>query len=612
MGLLLHIQSCKCAGFRKDTVVLADFVNSTSDPVFDDTLKQGLAVQLAQSPFLNILPEQRVQSVLAEMTRPPDEPLSANVAREVCERSGSKVYITGSVANIGGQYVIGLNAINCASGDTLAREQTEVAGKQQVMGALGNVAAKLRSELGESLGSVQKFDIPLAQATTSSLDALKAYTFGLSKFAEGDQAGAIPHFQRAIELDTEFAMAYANLGRAYENTDQFELMDEALGKAFALRNRASQRENVDISAVYYQFVTHQPDQAVEICELWEQIYPRDFTPHRILGHENGTLGQWERSVEEFRKAAEADPNQALAYVGQMYGNLALNRLDDAHVAYEAAKARNVQAGLLTRARYLLAFVERDQGTMAQMSDLLERQNGFEDDAVVLQSASKLYFGHVRASRELSQGLLDNAKRKKKNQIIGNLEADMAFEDALLGKVVSARQRANLSSQLGGEPAMAFALSGDAARANRVVEKWTSRFTEGSYENVIAVPELRAAIELKQGNPLRAVELLVPVKRYEAGWIDGYMAAYLRGQAYLAAHRGDEATLEFQKILEHRGVVLSSIIGALSFVGSARAYVLKGDVPRARSAYQEFLTLWRDADPNIPVLKEAKAEFAKLR
>jgi serine/threonine protein kinase/tetratricopeptide (TPR) repeat protein len=596
---------------EKDTVVLADFANSTGDPVFDDTLKQGLAVQLAQSPLLNILPDQKVHSVLAEMTRPPDEPLTPNVAREVCIRTGSKAYIAGSVANLGGQYVVGLNAINCSTGDTLAREQTEVEGKQQVLGALGNAAAKLRGELGESLSSIQKFDVPLAQATTTSLEALKAYTFGLSKYAKGDQAGAVPLFKRAIELDPEFAMAYANLGRAYEVLGRGELVDEALRKAFALRSRASQRENFDISTVYYQFITHQTDQVIDVCELWEQNYPRDFTPHRILGYENAVLGRWERSVEEFRKATEVDPSQALPYSGQMFGNLALNRLDDARAVYQAAKTRNVQNLEPTRVRYLLAFLEGDKGTMAQMADLLEHERGFEDESVQLQSASKLYFGQVRASRELSQTFLDTAKREKKNQAIGGIEAGMASEEALLGRLPSARQHANASLHLGGEPAMALALAGDATQASTIAEKWANRATEGGFFNGIWLPELRAAIELKQGNAVRALEFLAPVKRYEAGWIDRYMAAYLRGQAYLAARRGGEAAAEFQKILDHRGVVLDSLIGALAHVGLAQAYVLQGDAPRARVAYENFLSLWKDADKDVPILIAAKSEYAKL-
>jgi serine/threonine protein kinase/Flp pilus assembly protein TadD len=596
----------------RDTVVLADFANSTGDPVFDDTLKQGLAVQLAQSPLLNILPEQKIRSVLADMTRPPDEPLSANVAREVCERSGSKVYIAGSVANLGGQYVIGLNATNCATGDILAREQIEVAGKQQVLGALGNAAAKLRGELGESLSSIQEFDVPLAQATTSSLEALKAYTFALSKFGKGDQAGAVSLFKRAIELDPDFAMAYANLGRAYENLGMDDLMDEALRKAFTLRNRASQRENFDISAAYHQFITHQTDQTIDVCELWEQTYPNDFTPHRILGFENAVLGRWERSVEEFRKATQVDPSQVLPYSGQMYGDLALNRLDEARAVYQEAKTRNVQAGHPTIARYLLAFVEGDKATMAQMADLLQQQRGFEGDGGGLQSATKLYFGQVRASREGAGDAAVATGRGIRDRAIGAQEADTAFVDALLGQLASARQHANASLRQGGEPGMALALVGDAVQAGKVAEKWANRATEGGYFNGIYIPELRAAIETKQGNATRAIDLLAPVKRYEAGWVDRYMAAYLRGQAYLAADRGGEAAVEFQKILDHRGVTRDSLIGPLSRAGLARAYVQQGDVVRARAAYEDFFTLWKDADPDIPILKQAKAEYAKLR
>jgi hypothetical protein len=308
---------------------------------------------------------------------------------------------------------------------------------------------------------------------------------------------------------------------------------------------------------------------------------------------------------------EVGPSQALPYSGQMSANLALMRLDDARAAYQAAKARNLQVGEPIRLRYLLAFVEGDKGTMAQMADLLEHQNGSEDNAVKVQSASRLYFGQVRASRELSQSELDTAIREKKYQTIGALEADMASEDALLGQLTGARQHANASLHVGGEPAMALSLAGDATQAQRIEEKWASRATEGGYANGIWLPELRAAIELKQGNAARAVELLAPVKRYEAGWIDRYMAAYLRGQAYLAARRGPDAALEFQKIPDHRGIVLASVIGPLSHVGLARAYVLQGDVPRAHAAYEDFFTLWKDADKDIPILIAAKSEYAKL-
>jgi tetratricopeptide (TPR) repeat protein len=389
-------------------------------------------------------------------------------------------------------------------------------------------------------------------------------------------------------------------------------MDEALRKAFTLRNRASERENFDISSAYYQFITHQTDKTIEVCELWAQTYPGDFTPHRILGYENGFLGRWERSVEEFRKAMELDSSQSLPYSGQMIGNLALNRLDDARAVYQAAKAHHVHSSEPTRIRFLLAFVEGDKPTMEQMADLLEQERGFEGAAVGELASVKLYYGQVRAARELSQVSRDNEIRNKDTRAMRGTEEGLAFEDAMLGRMVSARQHANDALRLGGEPAMALALIGDASLASKVAEKWAGRATEGGFLNGIAIPELQAAVEIARGNPTRAVELLVPVKRYEAGWTDRYMAAYLRGQAFLGARRGPEAAIEFQKIIDHRGVVLDSIIGPLSHVGLARAYGLDGDRSRARETYEKFFDLWRDADKDLPILIAAKSEYAKLR
>ena len=596
-----------------DTIVLADFANSTGDPVFDDTLKQGLAVQLAQSPLLNILSDQKVRSVMAEMTRPPDSHLAAGVAREVCERSGSKAYIEGSIANLGGQYVIGLNAVNCTSGDILAREQVQVAGKPQVLPALGGIAANLRNKLGESLSSIQKFDVPLAQATTSSLQALKAYNFGLSLFSKGDQAAAIPQFQRAIELDPDFAMAYANMGRAYQVLRQHDLMFAALRKAFDLRNRASQREYFDISSVYYQFVTMEADQTIEVCELWAQTYPTDFTPHRILGFEYANFGRWNRSLEEFHKAGELDASQALPYAGQLYANMALWRLDDARAVYQSAKAHGVEGGEATRLRYLVAFLEGDSTTMAQMSDLLEHQPGYEDTAVLQQALTKGYYGRVRDSRVLLQVLLDNAERQKKYDVVGDIQALMAFEDALIGFTTRSLRNSEALLRVGSEQAaLPLALVGDSARASKLINRIEIHAASDAPLRNVRLPELLATIELKRGNSVRALELLAPVKRYEEGWIDGYWAAYLRGQAYLASRQGQDAAGEFQKILDHRGVVLNSLFGALAHVGLARAYILQGDTTKAKIAYQDFFTLWNAADPDIPFLKEAKAESAKLQ
>jgi serine/threonine protein kinase/Tfp pilus assembly protein PilF len=595
-----------------DTVVLADFANYTGDAVFDDTLKQGLAVQLGQSPLINILPDQKVRSVLAEMTHPPDSPLSPDLAREVCERSGSRAYIAGSIANLGGDYVIGLNAVGCATGEVLAREQIQATGKSQVLPALGKIAANLRGKLGESLSSIQRYDVPLVQATTSSLLALKAYNFGLSLFSTGDLTAAVPQFQRAIELDPKFAMAYANLGRAYQVLGKYDLMFAELRKAFELRNRASQREYFDISAVYYQFVTEQTEKTIEVCELWAQTYPADFTPHRILGFEYANKGRWNRSIEQFHKASELNPSQALPYAGQMRGHMALNQLTNARGVYGAAKAHGVEAGEVTHIAYLLAFLEGDNTAMSQMINALEHQPGYENTAVELRAQNKIYYGQVRDSRALVQVLIDMGDRDQTHSTVGDLQARIALEDALLGFTARSQQHARVASRYGGEgAALAFALTGNTAEAVRLSKNLASRAQSDPNLRDIRLPELFAVIEVKRGNWSRALELLEPVKRYEEGWVDSYWAAYLRGQAYLAAGHGSEAAQEFQKLVDHRGLVINALYGALAHAELARAYALQGDASRARTAYENLFALWKDADPDIPILKQAKSECAKL-
>ena len=597
---------------ERDTIVLADFANSTGDPVFDGTLKQGLEVELGQSPLLNILPDQNVRSTLLEMTRSPYEPLSESLAREVCERTGSKAFIAGSIANLGGQYVIGLSATDCATGDVLAREQTEAVDKQQVLAALGDAAEKLRVKLGESLSSIQRFDVPLAQATTSSLEALKAYSLGLSKYGRGDQSGSIPFFQHAIELDPDFAMAYANLGRAYQVIGEVSLSDDAIRKAFALRNRASEREKFDISSAYHQFVTIEADEAIRNCEVWEQTYPRDFTPHRILGFEYALLGKYAQSAEEFRRAAELDPSQALPYAGLMAAYMALNRLPDARQAFQQAQAHKVDLGELQYQRYQLAFLEGDKEMMAKMAASQLSQPGREIKALMEESDAAAYFGQLRTAQELSRRIEDKALGEADRVIAADIESDMGLREALCGNWKAARNHANAGIRLGGQPAMVLALSGDLGAASKAVDNLAERSPRGGFVNKVRVPEIRATIDLQRRNPMNALEILAPTAPYEAGWFDNYQAAYLRGQVYLAERNGQAAVTAFQKILDHHGVVLSSLIGALARLELGRAYAMQGDTAKAKAAYQDFLTLWKDADPDIPILKQAKAEYAKLR
>jgi serine/threonine protein kinase/tetratricopeptide (TPR) repeat protein len=612
---------------NKDTLVLADFANSTGDPVFDDALKQGLAVQLGQSPLINILSEQRVRSALKEMTRSPDEALTGRVAQEVCERAGSKAYIAGSIDNLGGHYVIGLNAVNCATGDALAREQTEAGDKQQVVAALGRVAAKLRNKLGESLNSIQKFDVPLAQATTSSLEALKAYSFGFSQYAKGNDAGSVPLFQKAIELDPDFAIAHAHLGVAYHLlVVEEERMEEALRRAFALRNRTSEREKFNISAVYYQFVTSQPDEAIQNCELWAKTYPLDFAPHRILGFEHSIVGRIEQSAVETRKAIDLDPSQLLPYSALMFAYMGLNRLTETHALYQEAQARKLASPELDRARYVLAFLEGDQETMTKAAAAMARQRVYEIKGLLEESKTEAYFGRFRRAQELSRQAEDACLREGARAGAAEIEAMEAMQEGLFGVSARARDRAAAAWKLGlpppvtfaGAPAsavqprVALALAGDSVLATKVADRLASDTPPGGFAGKVWLPEIRAAIELKRGNSMRAVEFLAPVETYEAGLSDRLLAAYLRGQAYLAGRRGPEAAAEFQKIISHPGLVLSSPIGPLARLGVARAYALEGDTLKAGAAYENFLTLWKDADLDIPILIAAKSEYAKLK
>jgi serine/threonine protein kinase/Flp pilus assembly protein TadD len=612
---------------NKDTVVLADFSNSTGDPVFDDALKQGLAVQLGQSPLLNILSQQRVGSALREMTRSPDEPISAKVAQEVCERTGSKAYIAGSIANLGGRYVIGLNAVNCATGDALAREQTEAAEKQQVLAALGRVAARLRSKLGESLSSIQEFDVPLAQATTPSLEALKAYSFGQSQYAQGNHADSIPLFQKAIELDPDFAIAYARLGAAYRLLMvQEERMEEVLRKAFALRNRTSEREKFEISGLYYTYVTSQTDEAIQNCELWAKTYPLDFAPHRILGFEYRVLGRLEQAAEEIRKAIELDPSQALPYSNLMFAYMGLNRLPEARAPYQEAQAHKLASGELDRARYVLAFLEGDQEMMTKLAAMLARQRGYEIKGLLEESKREAYFGRLKRAQEFSRRAEDAYLGEGAKAGAADIEAMEALREWLFGNSARARDHAGTAWRLGlpppetfpdapnsaVQPRVALALAGDPVLATKVADRLASDTAPGGFAGRVWLPEIRAAIELKRANPTRSVEFLAPVEPYEMGFADRLLAAYLRGEAYLAAHRGREAAAEFEKIISHRGVVLSSPIGPLARLGVARSYALESDTTKARTAYQEFLTLWKDADADIPILIAAKAEYDKLK
>jgi tetratricopeptide (TPR) repeat protein/predicted Ser/Thr protein kinase len=608
----------------KDTIVLADFTNTTGDVVFDDTLKQGLAVDLGQSPFLNILSDERVRQILMEMTRSPDERLTRDLAREVCQRAASKAYLAGSIAALGAQYVIGLEALNCASGETLAREQTTAAGKEQVLPILGQAASRLRRELGESLGSVQKFDVPLEQATTSSLEALKALTVGDKTFREKGDIDAIPFIRRAIELDSNFALAYAYVGVDYLNLNQPSLAAYYLKKAFELRDRVTERERFFITTLYYDSITGESEKANETYEMWLQAYPRDAYGHLNFGSHWMVLGQYGKASAETLEGIRLEPNSGDAYssLGQIY--LALNRFDEAKATTEEALRRKLDAIPLHLNLYALAFFQNNLEAMNQQVDWAVGKPGAEQ-VLSLKSDTEAWFGRLKNARMLSRQAVDRARRNDEKEPAALWQANEAIREALFGNSDAARQNATMAASLapgsrdaGTQAALAYALAGDAVHAQSLADDLAKRFPENTVVQSVWLPTIRAQIELSRKNAARSIELLQAAAPYELGMLSGSATnsclhpVYVRAQAYLSAQQGLAAAAEFHKILNHRGLLWNCATGALAHLGLARAYAMQGDTAKAKAAYQDFLTLWKDADPDIPILKEAKAEYAKLQ
>ncbi len=611
----------------QDSILISGFSNRTGDPVFDGTLKTALEATLEESPYLNVVSRAKVADTLKLMAKPPDTPMTDEIGREVCLRNGSKAMVSGSVGSVGRRYVITLKAVNAASGDILAEELAEADSKEQVLLALGEAATALRRKLGESLSSLQKFDTPLEEATTSSLDALKAYSLGLARWSTDDAAGSIPLFQHAIELDPEFAAAYAALGRARQRTGEAAPVEEAIRKAYALRNRASEREKFDITSVYFQFATCQLDETIRNCRLWKEIYPRDLVPHRILGFEYAGIGRWEDSAEEFGAANHLDPSQYLPYAGLLSGYLALGRLTDAHAVYRQALSRGLGGSDLEIFRYLIAFLEGDSGTMAKVAASLADQPEFEGGAAANTEA---YFGRLGNARELWRQAIAIALSKGENDSAAGFAARAALREALFGNATVAREDAGTVVRLSArvqnhepEAALAFALAGDSRQARALADNLAKSRPLDSALNTLWLPEVRSVLMLREGKAAAAVDELAPAETWELGWTNPpLMPAYLRGQAWLAAGRGAEAASEFRKILDHPGVVLNVPIGSLAHLGLGRAYALsaaaaEGDRrasfrAQARTAYEEFLTKWKGADPQIPVLRQARSEYAQLR
>ncbi|MFZ1136714.1 MAG: winged helix-turn-helix domain-containing protein [Candidatus Korobacteraceae bacterium] len=604
---------------EKDTIVLADFENTTGDPVFDDTLKQGLVIQLEQSPFLNVLSDRKVAGTLKLMNRSATEPLTEEVGREVCLRTNSKAILTGSIAQLGRQYVIGVKAVDCNTGDVLAEAQQQAAGKESLLKALDAAAASLRGKLGESLSSVQKYATPLEEASTPSLEALNAYSLGRkAKIATG-QTQSLPFFKRAVELDANFAMAYVGMAGAYINLNQPDRAAENARRAYELREKLSERERFYIETTYYVATTGELEKAAEVSELWQQTYPRDEVPYHNLGFIFTTLGNWEGGLEEAREASRLEPID-LGNLGQSY--LALNRLDEAEAVYKQAKQRKVENESFLVARYVVAFLKNDTTQMEQLLASNVGKPGAEDLLLALQADTEAWYGKLKNARELTRRAMDSAQRNDANETAAAYKAEAALREVEAGNREQARTDAHAAVTLAPNrdvrsmAALALARTGDTAAAEKLAAELDQAFPLDTLAQKYWLPTTGAAVALQKNDPNRAIELLKQTSAIELGQpsqLNLYLCpVYLRGEAYLMLHDGAAAAAEFQKFIDRYGLVGNFPWGSLARLGLARAYALQGDTVKARAAYQEFLTLWKDADSDLPIYQQAKAEYAKLR
>jgi serine/threonine protein kinase/Tfp pilus assembly protein PilF len=618
----------------KDTIVLADFANSTGDPVFDDTLKTALNVSLNQSPFLNVLSDNTVAETLKLMTKPPDTRLTPDIARELCQRANSKAYVAGSIASLGSQYVLSLKVVNCRSGDTLAQEQTTAAAKEKVLDALGTAASKLRGELGESLVSVQKLDVPLYQATTSSLEALQADALGSKAFREKGPAAELPYEERAIELDPGFAMAYLEMARDYGTLGEVERSSEYTTKAFQLREHTSARERMVITASYYSEVTGELDKAARALEELAASYPGDAATTG-LGYVCFQKGEYEKGAKLFREGMLTRPDDTVAYTHLANAGLILQNFDETRQVVALAQARKADSFILHNALYGLAFLEGDTSAMTEQLHWFEGRPE-EDFALSLASDTEAYAGHLDKARELTRRSLDSAIRADSKELGAIALAVAAQREAAFGNPAQAKQVAAeglkltpTSQAVDVEAALALAMAGESALADQIARDLNKRYPLDTQMQSLWLPAIHAQLALNRKNPAAAIASLQPaVPPIEYGQIffltniSCLYPTYVRGEAYLAAGKGQEAAAEFQKIIDHNGIVWNCWTGALAHLGVARANALQArtsqgadaDAARVRAlaAYKDFLTLWKDADPDIPVLKQAKAEYAKLQ
>ena len=605
----------------EDTILLGDFSNSTGDPIFDETLKEALTVSLRQSPFLNILPESKIAKTLKLMAREPTVALTPTVANEICQRAGSKAYIAGAIGSLGTEYVLGLKAVNCRSGDTLAQEQVTASSKEQVLPALGNAATKLRGELGESLSTVQKFDVPLTEATTSSLEALRAYSQGLKTWNTKGEAGALPYLKRALELDPQFASAYVSLGTVYRNLENPALAAESISKAYELRERVCERERFYILGHYYLDVTGELNKALLVYQQWREEYPSDPTPRTNSGNIYLSMGSYEKGLAQHRDALRVEPNGVLIYENIAVANIYLNRLDEATASVQAAFARNLDDVTLHQLLQQIAFWRGDAAGEERELAWGMGKPGVEDIFLVGQADFEASLGHIAKARELFRRAVDSAVRNGSKDTAAFWLGQDALCEAEIGNFQEAVKASDAAIALAPNQytkvvaALTFARAGRQGRAVTIADQLDRDNSLNTLLQSYWLPSIRAAIQVKRGDGIAAVQYLQLTVPYELGAGAGPLGvlppSFLRGEALMLAHQGPAATVEFQKVIEHR-TATTFVMGSLAKLQLGRAYAMSNETSKAKSAYQDFLTLWKDADPDLPVLQQAKAELAHLQ
>jgi serine/threonine protein kinase/tetratricopeptide (TPR) repeat protein len=620
---------------ERDTIVLTDFANSTGDAVFDDTLKTALSVSLRQSPFLNLLSQSQVAQTLQEMTRPAYTKLTPELARELCQRARSKAYIAGAIGSLGSKYVLELKAVNCQTGDTLAEGQVTAASREKVLDALGEAATKLRGQLGESLATVQRFDVPLAQATTSSLAALREYSLGRKAEGEKGFAAALPYYQRAIDLDPNFALGYDRAGIEYFSLGEQGRANEYITKAFQLREHASQREKLEITAYYCRNVTGELDRAAQINQEWIESYPREPDAYDNLGLVFAEQGQYEKAAETMRQAVRLAPDHVYLYENLANYALALQRFDEAWQIIHEALARKLDDFILHETLYAHAFLGADSAAMAEQQRWFGNRPDYENYGLSFTADNEAYAGHLGEARELSKRAVDSAIRTDNKETAAIYLGNAALQQAAYGYPGEARKAAAEAIKLAPssqgvevEAALAFAMAGDTGRAESLALDLNKRYPLDTQTQSLWLPAIQTRLALDKKNPALLLNVLQPPSAIELGQIlfganiTCLDHVYVRGEAYLAAGQGKAAAAAFQKILDHSGIVWNCWTGALAHLGVARANALQSKTSqgadadaarvRALAAYTDFFNLWKDADPDIPILKDAKAEYAKLQ